>query len=207
MLITNKQTINEASLGRVYQHLGKDCMLFISADRGENSKAENKKNFNILKKAIYTANFGYNRLKGGYYEQDAETGETKEITDENSLVVYAPPEEGDTLLELGKKLGKKFKQDSIMFVDAKGKAKWVATRPDNFLEIPMYGEKPLGEWSTAKISKYYSKIGKKKFTFLEVGQEHEPVKKQFNESIARDFRNTVVSEEDWLNVWADRWKH
>ena len=70
-----KETISniklyEASLGRLMQHLEKgDCLLFISANRNENSEKENIKNFKGLQRYVKIANFGYNKIEGHYVEE------------------------------------------------------------------------------------------------------------------------------------------
>lgn len=61
-IVDSVVSVNEASLGRLVQHIGKDCILFMSASRSEYTKEENKKRYEDLKQIVKTANFGFNRI-------------------------------------------------------------------------------------------------------------------------------------------------
>nr|DAQ48139.1 MAG TPA: hypothetical protein [Bacteriophage sp.] len=186
--------VNEASLGRLYQHIGKDCCLFITAFRSENDLATNKKDNKALCKELRSMGFGYNKIKGGYVE--SVDGKNVEV-EEESVVAYCSASEGEMLLKLGKKLGEKFLQDSIMFVDASGRAKLYATRTDSTVANIL----DLGRFTTKTVDAYYTKIGKKKFSFAVsedgfTGRFNTP----WDSWGAKRYREIVLNSETWEDV-------
>lgn len=223
MLIKNAQNINEASLGRLYQHLGKDCLLFISADRvadttgmseeeaqkiKEVQKEINNKNYLKLKTYVKLASkaknkihngncFGYNRVLGGYKE---ETGEM--TVGERALVVYASPEYQEDLKKLGISLGKKFKQDSVMFVYPNEKAVWIGTREDS--SVGGIGkEKPLGKFTTQNIDIYFTRIGHKEFKFTEIEEGIYYPNRVSYLSLSQAFDRLWETSSDVIRDWED----
>ena len=164
--INEKDSLNEASLGRLYQHFNDgDCIAIVSAFRGERSKSENMKLTKELRAMVLGAKFGYNKVIGGYSEQ-LEDGTTVDIDDEHSTIIYASPEREKELRTFVVSLGKKYKQDSVLFIGKDRKAKWIFTRPDNFMNKPVGSTEDLGDFHPAKIGKYFTKIGKKHFSFV-----------------------------------------
>ena len=196
--IIRNVNISEASLGRLYQHIGKDAILMISANRSELGKSENRANTNTLKRYIKAANFGYNRVKGGYKEK-TEDGSMVEV-EEDSFLVYADKDKEKTLYKFGIALGKKFNQDSILFVSTEGKAQFVSTRQDSSLG-PIGTKKNLGNFSFNSISQYYTKIGKKSFTIQTI-TEGEDFSRNFNSQvIANDFQRIIDTSDTPLEDW------
>lgn len=128
-------------------------------------------------------------------------GESIDIKDESSVCVYAKPEDRDKLYMLGIKVGRKYEQDTILFVEADGQAKFVATRKDNFLGLPVGEKKKLGSFKTQNLGKYFTLIGKKKFSFSEIKEEFTPVNSFFRDSIAKMFLHTMNEHEDWGSEW------
>ena len=73
--------LNEASLGRVYQHIQKEkvaswCIL--TSHRDKNSLSKNKENFKKLQSQIRSADLGFFKLVGHGQEED-EYGEVKTV--------------------------------------------------------------------------------------------------------------------------------
>lgn len=159
-LITDE--VNEASLSRLWQHFHKgDPILIISAQREGMTAAEKNKVYEMLQKEIDRALFGYVKVKGGYYEYH--NGKMEEVKGEYSCVVFGTKDTEKRLLNLGIKLGKEFNQDSILWVNTEGNACWIYT---NDVKNHKEGDKvPLGDFHTDQIGLYYTKIGKKKFSF------------------------------------------
>lgn len=174
-----KETISniklyEASLGRLMQHLEKgDCLLFISANRNENTEKENNKNFKELQRYVKIANFGYNKIEGHYVEENS-NGKKVPVS-ENSLVVFAPADKENILFKLGIQLGRRFNQDSILFINSKKEAQFYATKEG-------------------------TKIGKRYFTFKTV----EEVKSKHNlgdRLLSESFIELLESSANPLIAW------
>lgn len=168
--------IYEASLGRLVQHLSYGyCFAFISAERSENTKAENDKATKDLRS--YATNLakglkvGYIKAKGGYVEISDIDGSRQEIDGENSIILYAKPEQFDIIKTFAISMGKKFKQDSIMLVDPNGVAKWVATIEGSTVGNQIgKSEMIVGTFHPKQIGLYYSKVGKKSFSFTSLNE-------------------------------------
>jgi hypothetical protein len=194
---TFEKYLCEASFGRVLQHLKKgDPLLFISGDRAENLPAENKRNYSELKRLVGLAGFGYNRIKGGYIEKSGGA-----VDSESSLLVIGTPEREKELFNLGMSIGKKFHQDSILFVGSDGNAFFVSTSNDSF--VGQIGAKfKLGKPTLDGIEDFYTKIGHRQFKFksLEEGVQHNPDlrEQQMSEWFKRDLK---VLGENILDKW------
>lgn len=167
-----KNPVYEASLGRLRQHKENgEPIAIISACRSDWNRKDPKENAKInkaktneLRSFILGAGFGFNKAIGGYTEIDAE-GNKIEIKDEMSCIVYATPEREKELRTFAIGMGKRFKQDSILFVGTDGKAAWIFTRPDNYKGMPVASSFPLGKFNYEQIGKYFTKIGKRNFSF------------------------------------------
>ena len=194
-----KETINhiklyEASLGRLKQHYDNgDCILFISANRNENTIQENKKAFKELQHYIYDSNFGHNKIKGSYVE-NREDGTTVTV-EEDSLIVYGKPKDEITLLRLGKQLGRRYKQEAILFINSEGKAKYYNLLTDSAIE--------LGRFIYTRVGDYFSTIGKKQFSFS-ILESVEPERQYMRGFLQEAFRSVINSYEDGLTEWANR---
>ncbi len=167
-----KNPLYEASLGRLRQHLeAGEPIAIISACRGDWNRKDPKENAKInkaktneLRSFILGMGFGFNKAIGGYTEVDSE-GNKVEIKDEMSCIVYATPDREKELRTFAIGMGKRFKQDSILFVDTNGDAEWIFTRKDNFMGKPVASSYKLGEFHYTQLDKYFTKIGKKNFSF------------------------------------------
>ena len=187
-----QDSINEASLGRLFQHIGKDFIVFITSDRQVLDKSENSKRRKELEKYIRLTGFGYNKVVGSYKEE--ETGDTKK---ENSFVVYGKDEKD--MLKVFKRLGEKYEQDSILFIDLEGNAYLLYTYGSN------KGEKDkLGKFRVGIVGDYYSTIGKKGFRF-EVDESYQKESfTTFSGMLHENFMKFVNKYEDFDIRWERR---
>ena len=133
-------------------------------------------NYQQMKAAIRRARFGYNRVIGEYKENG------KEVKGK-SLIVYASKERAEELKDLAVMIGRKYKQDSILYFDGEtGEGKYIATRSDS-----EYGGRIIkSDFNIHDIEDFYSDIGNKEFKFKEISEDVEP------ESY-RSFMNKVVN--------------
>lgn len=94
----------EAKLSRVFQYVEDDNKDFgiVSAFRGENSREENKKLHDDLKKRVREMGYGYIEMKGGYQEEGG-------VVEELSLLI--PNIKKEQIV----KLGRHYKQHSVMY--------------------------------------------------------------------------------------------
>lgn len=187
-----QDSINEASLGRLFQHIGKDFIVFITSDRKVLDKSENSKRRKELEKYIRLVGFGYNKVVGSYKEE--ETGDTKK---ENSFVVYGKDEKD--MLKVFKRLGEKYEQDSILFIDLEGNAYLLYTYGSN------KGEKDkLGKFRVGIVGDYYSTIGKKGFRF-EVDESYQKESfTTFSGMLHENFMKFVNKYDDFDIRWERR---
>ena len=187
-----QDSINEASLGRLFQHIGKDFIVFITSDRQVLDKSENSKRRKELEKYIRLTGFGYNKVVGSYKEE--ETGDTKK---ENSFVVYGKDEKD--MLKVFKRLGEKYEQDSSLFIDLEGNAYLLYTYGSN------KGEKDkLGKFRVGIVGDYYSTIGKKGFRF-EVDESYQKESfTTFSGMLHENFMKFVNKYEDFDIRWENR---
>ena len=161
MLTFDEFLLKESRLVRLMQHLdNKDPIAFISSDRHDLSDKKNKENYNKLKGDTKLAGFGYNRIIGGYIEDGGH-----EVPDESSLIVYGSKDKEKRLLSFAMAMGKKYNQDSILFVDTNGDAFWINTTNNPETGRVFGARTKLGDFSISNIKKYYSEIKGKKFTF------------------------------------------
>lgn len=171
------ENINESSLGRLYQHIGKDYIVFITSDRQALDVTENNKRRKELEKYIRLAGFGYNKVVGNYVEE--ETGEPKK---EKSFVVYGKDEK--EMLKMFKRLGEKYEQDSILFVDLEGNAYLLYT----------YGSKK----GTS------DKLGKKAFRFEVSESYYKESFTTFSGMLHENFMKFVNKYDDFDIRWENR---
>lgn len=143
--------LNEASLGRVYQHVrksGKDSSFAILTSwRGNLTPNKNKANFRALKSAIRGADLGFFKLKGWWQEEG-----TDEATAEPSLFVPDIP------LDLARKLGKKYDQDAIIYSGAETNGKVALIFKNGSKQV-------IGKFHPQAIAQAYSSVKGKTFTF------------------------------------------
>lgn len=197
--------MNEASLGRFWEHLKEgDPLAIISADRNEVSPKENKKNTEFLRTFILNAGFGFAKARGGYSE--ITNGNKVDVDNETSTIVYTTPDREKELFKLIMSLGVRFKQDSIFFVGTDGNAFWYGTREDS--SCGGIGKKiPLGKFHPKQIGKYYTKIGKKHFSFDDIKEnvfESKPttIEMRAMDRIQSLLKKSVNEDLDFFELWS-----
>lgn len=186
----------EASLGRLIQHLGKDCILMISADRGENSKSENNSNYNELKNLVNTANFGYNKVIGSYIEE-TDDGKFRKVL-EKLLVIYAKVKDKKALYQLGISLSKKIKQDSFLFIDEEGNSTY------EYMKDGIRKRDKLGKFKFTNLGDYYTKIGKKNFSIESISEETKSSSRIIDGWRGNCFKKILEEEQNPIEVWEER---
>ena len=157
------QRLNEASLGRVYQHVMKakvKSLGMITAFRGENTEKENLALNAKLGAEIRSNGLGFFRLKGHWRECKNKNVDYKDCPKED-LVDVAELTYGVAGIgkELIVKLGRKYDQDAVIYLgpETKGLA----------ITISRTGtEKNIGEFHPSKIAQAYSRFGKSGRTFV-----------------------------------------
>lgn len=140
--------LNEASLGRVYQHIKSgESFAILTSWRQDLTPAENKANFKALQSALRGANLGFSKLLGHWKEEGQE-----EASAEPSLFV-----KGITK-RLANKLGNRYNQDAILYAgpDTDGKV---------VLVFKNGSEITIGKFHPGKIAQAYSSVRGKTFTF------------------------------------------
>ncbi len=140
------------------QHLDKkEPMAFISAHVDDLPTADNKDRTYGLYRLARAYQFGYNKISGGYTMDDGS------LSEEQSVVVYAKPDEQDELFEFAKKAAKLYEQESILLADTDGVAFfYYAKSAKKYNEGDIYKS---GEFTASDVDKYFSQIGQKRFTF------------------------------------------
>lgn len=161
-------TLNEASIKRLENHLNRgEPIAIVSAEREDwdrndyqNNRVLCKRYTKELRMLVLQQKFGFNKVRGGFIETDSQDKNKKvEKESEHSTLIFSTPEREDELKKLVIGLGKRYKQDSVLFVDTSGNAFLIDTR-DNFGAI-----EKLGKYTTNILSMFYTKIKGKKFSF------------------------------------------
>jgi hypothetical protein len=167
MTKAGRYDLNEASLGRIYQHVVSNPKMknwgVVTASRGELTAAENKQRNKELENDLRKMGYGFVHVDGMWQECRKPDTEYKDCpddmkvpTEEKSL--FIPNISKDDVL----KLGNKYKQDSVLFADEETKAKGEAT----FIDSKSGESFNIGKFSPGKIAQGYSKLkGGKVFTF------------------------------------------
>lgn len=170
-LIEDEEKLDEASLGRFIQHMDKkEPFAIISAYRYGESSAKNNSATNSMRSEILSAGFGFHKCVGGYVEVDPETGKPHDVTDEKSSIVYGTQDTEKKLRTFAFELGVKYRQNSILWCGSDGKAMWRYTSSfwDGENKHNRGDATPLGAFTPGRIGDYFSKIGKKHFTFKSI---------------------------------------
>lgn len=103
-----KMTIAESSISRIFQHIEEPGRSFgvLSAYRGDNSEAENKRLHTELKAAVREMGLGFIEMRGGY------KGDQGFVTE---LSLFVPSVSRKQIIDLGTK----YKQHSVIYKDSK----------------------------------------------------------------------------------------
>jgi len=167
MIKAGRYDINEASLGRIYQHVVSNPKMknwgVVTASRGELTPAENKQRNKELENDLRKLGYGFVHVDGMWQECRKPDTEYKDCPDDMKV----PTEEKSLFIpnisqEHIQALGKKYQQDSVLFADEKTKAKGEAT----FIDSKSGEAFNIGKFAPGKIAQGYSKMkGGKVFTF------------------------------------------
>jgi hypothetical protein len=167
MIKAGRYDINEASLGRIYQHVVSNPKMknwgVVTASRGELTPAENKQRNKELENDLRKLGYGFVHVDGMWQECRKPDTEYKDCPDDMKV----PTEEKSLFIpnisqEHIQSLGKKYQQDSVLFADDKAKANGEAT----FIDSKSGEAFNIGKFSPGKIAQGYSKMkGGKVFTF------------------------------------------
>ena len=167
MIKAGRYDINEASLGRIYQHVVSNPKMknwgVVTASRGELTPAENKQRNKELENDLRKLGYGFVHVDGMWQECRKPDTEYKDCPDDMKV----PTEEKSLFIpnisqEHIQALGKKYQQDSVLFADEKAKANGEAT----FIDSKSGESFNIGKFSPGKIAQGYSKMkGGKVFTF------------------------------------------
>ena len=167
MIKAGRYDINEASLGRIYQHVVSNPKMknwgVVTASRGELTPAENKQRNKELENDLRKLGYGFVHVDGMWQECRKPDTEYKDCPDDMKV----PTEEKSLFIpnisqEHIQALGKKYQQDSVLFADEKTKAKGEAT----FIDSKSGEAFNIGKFAPGKVAQGYSKMkGGKVFTF------------------------------------------
>jgi hypothetical protein len=172
MIKAGRYDINEASLGRIYQHVVSNPKMknwgVVTASRGELTAAENKQRNKELEADLRKMGYGFVHVDGMWQECRKPDTEYKDCPDDMKV----PTEEKSLFIPNISKddvqsLGKKYEQDSVLFADEETKAKGEAT----FIDSKSGEAFNLGKFTAGKISQGYTKLKNGNvFTFLRPGE-------------------------------------
>lgn len=167
MIKAGRYDINEASLGRIYQHVVSNPKMknwgVVTASRGELTPAENKQRNKELENDLRKLGYGFVHVDGMWQECRKPDTEYKDCPDDMKV----PTEEKSLFIpnisqQHIQALGKKYQQDSVLFADEKTKANGEAT----FIDSKSGESFNIGKFAPGKIAQGYSKMkGGKVFTF------------------------------------------
>ena len=166
----NKVEINEASLGRVYQHITRDAsksFAILTAFRGGNSKQQNLQRNKKLQSDVRSLGLGFFKVKGYWVECQDPDLEYAQCPDDMKIPVveeslFVP----NISREQAVKLGKKYEQDAVIYS---------GEETDNNVELVSKTGTSimmLGKFSPSKIAQAYTRIKGSSFTFE--GFEYRP---------------------------------
>lgn len=158
----DRERLNEASLGRVYQHVMKadvKSLGIITAFRGKNTGKENAALNKKLGAEIRSAGHGFFRLRGHWRECQDKKVAYKDCPEKDLIdVVELSYGVVGISKELIAKLGRKYNQDSVVYLgpDTGGKA---------ILIFKTGTEEKIGSFHPQKIAQAYSRVKGKTFIF------------------------------------------
>ena len=167
MIKAGRYDLNEASLGRIYQHVVSNPKMknwgVVTASRGELTAAENKQRNKELEADLRKMGYGFVHVDGMWQECRKPDTEYKDCPDDMKV----PTEEKSLFIpnisqQHIQALGKKYQQDSVLFADEKTKANGEAT----FIDSKSGEAFNIGKFAPGKVAQGYSKMkGGKVFTF------------------------------------------
>jgi hypothetical protein len=148
-----RDEVNEASLGRVYQHIKKEKVKswgILTSYRDENTDAEQKSNFKRLQRQIRSADLGFFKLQAHGQEED-KFGNIRPVVE---ISLFVP----GISYKLATKLMDEYKQLAIIFSGPETK--------DKIALVEKGGKQTdMGGFHPGKIAQFYSKVKGKSFVF------------------------------------------
>ena len=192
--------LNEASLNRFYNHFRNNKpILIVTASRADQDNKTNNKNNNEIRKQVRLAGFGYNRVKGTYKEL---IDDVLTPVEDDTVIVYGSNQKEDILYNLGLSLGKKYNQDSILFIGSKTNFKptLISTRNDGSLG-PIGTKHTLGKFHPQSISDVMTIIKGKSYHFDWDELSEAKVSSTMNEATVRKAFCDYLSKHDSLDDW------
>jgi len=159
----DKTRINEASLGRVYQHIQRDAsgsFAILTAFRGGFTKKQNIQRNKKLQSDVRSMGLGFFKVKGYWVECQDSSLEYSDCPDDMKVPVVE-----DSLFvpnitkEQAVKMAKKYDQDAIIYSgsDTGDKVELVSKSGSTIMN--------LGKFNPNKIAQAYTKVKGKSFTF------------------------------------------
>ena len=159
----DKTRINEASLGRVYQHIQRDAsdsFAILTAFRGGFTKKQNIQRNKKLQSDVRSMGLGFFKVKGYWVECQDSSLEYSDYPDDMKVPVVE-----DSLFvpnitkEQAVKMAKKYDQDAIIYSgsDTGDKVELVSKSGSTIMN--------LGKFNPNKIAQAYTKVKGKSFTF------------------------------------------
>jgi hypothetical protein len=203
MIKAGRYELDEASMGRIYQHVVSDPRLktwaIITASRNELTPIENKKRNEELEGQLRGLGLGFSHADGMWMECQDKTVEYKDCPEEMKI----PSEEKVFFIpniskEIALKLGKKWDQDSVLFADNETRKKGEAT----YIDSKSGEEFNIGKFAPGKMGQGYTKLkGDRVFTFEPTQgiEEQSPIKKviRLTESdLVRLVKRIIKEQED-----------
>ena len=173
MIKAGRYDLDEASLGRIYQHVVSNPKMkswaVITASRNDKTSAENKLANKELEADLRKLGLGFAHADGMWRECKDGTLEYKDCPEEMRIpspekVMFIP----NISKEDAKALGKKYTQDSVLFADGEARKNGEAT----YIDSKSGEEFNIGKFTAGKIAQGYTKLkGDKVFTFLQPGEK------------------------------------
>jgi hypothetical protein len=167
MIKAGRYDLDEASLGRIYQHVVSNPKMkswaVITASRNGKTSAENKLANKELEADLRKLGLGFAHADGMWRECKDGTLEYKDCPEEMRIpspekVMFIP----NISKEDAKSLGKKYNQDSVLFADGEARKNGEAT----YIDSKSGEEFNIGKFTAGKIAQGYTKLkGDKVFTF------------------------------------------
>jgi len=190
MAFTKTITIDESSLGRVYQHVSGNPNVnswgMMSGFRAANTKQQNKKASKQLESDLRGMNLGFFKVEGHWKEcqdsniswQECPPDKLKDSVEESYFI---PNIEEDALLMLTKK----YNQDAAVYGDKENKGRAQ-------LLFKNGNKEDIGQFNANKISNAYSKLkGDRSFLFSKSADDKKDKDKKSDTKIKDLLKRTI----------------
>ena len=180
----NRYVISESSLSRLYKHITEKDSAVITAFRDdpnsptscssvppeqdateESPEKANKARNRELKAVLLRKGYGVTRVAGTYVENFDDVSNRKEVSEE-SFFVSNLKDDPSFVSEIAE-LGKIFCQDSVLIIPKGGQDAYLFGTNESWPGLGVKEE--VGSFRPGKESEFMSRVGKRPFTFNEVG--------------------------------------